>query len=139
MAEPSIAFRLVKRVHVAVHGATPCSDAEWLGYLEHIGARLEAVDAIYSFTLGGGPDTNQRKSAVSFWSTQPKRPPIAVVTPSMLVVRMAGALRWFMPTQIKAFLPRDIEAAFDYLGLDAEQRSATRRTVDALLPQLPRE
>jgi hypothetical protein len=44
-------------------------------------------------THGGGPDGGLRKAAVDFWARQRRQPPIAVVTPSILVVRMAGALR----------------------------------------------
>jgi hypothetical protein len=129
MVQRTFSYQLVGRVHVAVHGAAPPSDEEWHEYLEHIGAHLDRVDALYSFTSGGGPDGAQRRYAVEFWKHKPKQPPIAVVTPSLLVVRMAGALRWFMPTQIKAFLPSQMTAACDYLRLTSEQRRSVERVL----------
>jgi hypothetical protein len=132
MRGSTFAYKVARRVHVAVHGERSPGDEEWGAYLADIGARLGGVDAIYSLTYGGGPDGDQRKHAVEFWRRQPRRPPIAVVTPSLLVVRMAGALRWFMPSQIKAFIPRDVASAYEYLGLDAEQRQAVANAVAEL-------
>jgi hypothetical protein len=125
-------YKLARRVHVAVHGPDSPSDAEWEAYLDDIRHWLGFVDAIFSYTVGGGPSSPQRDRAVQFWREQPKQPPIAVVTPSILVVRMAGALRWFMPSQIKAFTPRDLDRAFEYLHLAAAERGAVEATVRAL-------
>jgi hypothetical protein len=128
-------YKLVRRVHVAVHGPHSPTATEWHAYLENIGEWIHAIDAVFSYTVGGGPDGRQRGQAVSFWQEREKQPPIAVVTPSLLVVRMAGALRWFMPSQIKAFTPANLRGAFDYLRLDGEQRAA----VEAALKQLAAE
>jgi hypothetical protein len=128
----SLAYDVAARVHVAVHGEDNPTDREWQAYLANIGARLAEVDAIFSSTRGGGPDRAQRMYAVDFWKEKPKQPRIAVVTPSMLVVRMAGALRWFMPTQIKAFGVRDVVGAFHYLELDANQQLGVTNLVAAL-------
>ena len=125
-------FKLARRVHVAVHSAESPSDDEWEAYLDDIRHWLGFVDGIFSYTVGGGPSSRQRDRAVQFWRAQSKQPPIAVVTPSVLVVRMAGALRWFMPSQIKAFTPRDIDRAFEYLHLAAAERSAVETTLRAL-------
>jgi hypothetical protein len=125
-------YEIVDRVHVAVHGTSDPSDDEWHAYLEHIGAHLDEIDGIVGYTLGGGPNSGHRKYAVEFWKRQRKTPRIAVVTPSMLVVRMAGALRWFMPSQIKAFSVRDLEGAFDYLALSASQRTAAKEAIAKL-------
>jgi hypothetical protein len=125
-------YKLVRRIHVAVHGRESPSDEEWETYLNDIGQWLRSVEGIFSYTVGGGPSAKQRSFAVEFWKRQPKQPPIAVVTPSILVVRMAGALRWFMPTQIQAFTPRNIQKAFDHLQLSAGERSAVEASVIAL-------
>jgi hypothetical protein len=132
----TMAFVVASRVHVAVHTAAAPSNREWRAYLDHIEAHLDGVDAIFSLTVGGGPDSSQRGYAVEFWRRQPKQPRIAVVTPSMLVVRMAGALRWFMPSQIKSFLPRDAAAAHEYLGLTPAQRAAVPKAIEALKREL---
>jgi hypothetical protein len=134
----SFDYTIAARVHVAFHGANDPTDREWEAYLRHIGASLRDVDGIVGMTMGGGPNRAQRAYAVEFWKQQSKQPPIAVITPSMLVVRMAGALRWFMPTQIKAFSIHDVSGAFDYLGLDAKQRTAVTETIELLKRQIQR-
>jgi hypothetical protein len=133
---PSFDYTVVSRVHVAVHGNVAPTDREWQGYLAHIGKNLSEVDAIVAYTMGGGPNHAQRSQSVEFWKTQPKQPPIAVITPSMLVVRMAGALRWFMPSQIKAFGINDLAGAFDYLRLSESQRESALETITLLKRRL---
>jgi hypothetical protein len=133
MGRATFAYEVVQRVHVAVHSAQAPSDEEWQAYMADIGQRLPQFDAVYSFAQGVGPSGAQRKMSVDFWKKQARQLPIAVVTPSLLVVRAAGALRWFMPSQIKAFIPRDKDKAFDYLKLTAAQRQSVERTVAALL------
>ena len=125
-------YKLVRQIHVAVHSAAAPSDDEWRAYLDNIQQGLRLIDGIISFTVGGGPDARQREAAVQFWRQQPRQPPIAVVTPSLLVVRMAGALSWFMPSQIKAFTPRNVVKAYDYLKLASEQRAAVENGVRVL-------
>jgi hypothetical protein len=125
-------YKLARRVHVAVHSAESPSDDEWQAYLDDIRHWLGFVDGIFSYTVGGGPNGRQRERSVQFWREQSKQPPIAVVTPSILVVRMAGALRWFMPGQIKAFTPRNLDRAFEYLQLGATERAAVEATLRAL-------
>lgn len=129
---PTFHYRLAQRVHVAVHGPELPSDEEWSAYLDDIGARLRNIDAVYVLTHGGNLSGDQRRRSVEFWQRSSKQPRIAVVTSSRLVVRVSGALRWFMPSQIKAFLPSQTEEAFAYLELDAAQRQAVARTVGEL-------
>jgi hypothetical protein len=57
----------------------------------------------------------------------------------MLVVRAAGALRWFMPSQIKAFAPRDVQGAYDDLDLRPFQRRAVDDAVAAARSELSLE
>jgi hypothetical protein len=125
-------YKLVRQIHVAVHSTASPSDDEWRAYLDNIQEWLRRIDGIFSFTVGGGPNARQREAAVQFWRQQPRQPPIAVVTPSLLVVRMAGALSWFMPSQIKAFTPRNVGKAYDYLKLASEQRAAVENGVRVL-------
>jgi hypothetical protein len=108
------------------------TDREWDQYLADIGVQLPGVDAIFSTTAGGGPNAEQRARSVAFWKAQSKQPRIAVLTPSRLVVRMVGALRWFMPSQIKAFNDWDVDSAYGYLGLGPTQRTAVGAAVDSL-------
>jgi hypothetical protein len=131
-----MAYKTSARVHVAVHTMSDPGVVEWGDYLADIGASLDRIDGVYSLTVGGGPTASQRAQAVEFWKKQPKTPRIAVVTPSMLVVRMVGALRWFMPSQIKAFGSRDTDSAYAYLGLTKAQIDAVEAAVLALRRRL---
>lgn len=129
---PTFHYRLAQRVHVAVHGPEAPSDDEWSAYLDDIAARLSRIDGIYVRTHGGDLTGEQRRRSVEFWRHSSTQPRIAVVTSSRLVVRVSGALRWFMPSQIKTFLPSQTEDAFAYLELDETQRGAVSRTVEEL-------
>jgi hypothetical protein len=128
----TMAYVVVARVHVAFHGAGDPSEREWSDYLADVSARLGEIDAVLSIAMCGSIDSKKRAQAVSFWKTAPKTPRIAVVTPSMLVVRAAGALRWFMPSQIKAFALGDVEGAYTYLGLKPQQRRLVAEAVRTL-------
>lgn len=125
-------YTIAARVHVAVHSAVSPSDEEWQAYLRDIGQALDQIDAVFGITVGGGPSAAQRSQSVAFWREKTKNPRIAVVTPSMLVVRMAGALRWFMPTQIKSFGIRNLDGAFGYLELAPGRRKAVMAAVTEL-------
>ncbi|MBX3273860.1 MAG: STAS/SEC14 domain-containing protein [Sandaracinaceae bacterium] len=129
---PTFHYRLARRIHVAVHGAERPSDEEWTAYLDDIGARLPQIDGLYVVTPGGDLSNDQRRRSVEFWRHAERQPRIAVVTSSRLVVRVSGALRWFMPSQIKTFLPAQTDAAFAYLALDEPQRRAVLRAVEEL-------
>ncbi len=126
-------YRLVRRIHVAVHKPGRPDNEQWQAYLAEIGRRVELIDAILVFTPDGSLSRAQRSLATDLWKPQIRKVPIAVVTPSLLVVRVVGALRWFMPGQIRAFLPRDIERAYSYAQLvQSEQRQAVERCVREL-------
>ena len=134
---PTFHYRVAQRVHVAVHGQDSPRDDEWSAYLADIAAHLSRIDALWVVTHGGNLSTEQRRQSVDFWRASPKQPRIAIVTPSRLVVRVSGALRWFMPSQIKAFLPQQAEDAYTYLGLDGGRRRAVAAAVEELSAQLP--
>lgn len=129
---PTFHYRLAQRVHVAVHGPERPSDDEWGAYLDDIAAELARIDGLYVVTQGGDLSSEQRRRSVEFWRQSAKQPRIAVVTSSRMVVRVSGALRWFMPSQIKAFLPSQTDEAFAYLALEEARRRAVLRTVDEL-------
>ncbi len=125
-------YRLVRRIHIAVHRPGQPSDDEWREYLADIGRRIELIDGVLVFAPHGELSRAQRGQASQFWKQQHKVPPLAVVTPSLLVVRTVGALRWFIPSQIRVFLTRDVGQAYEYLKLSSEQRQAVERCVREL-------
>lgn len=125
-------YRLVRRIHIAVHRPGQPGDEEWRAYLADIERRVDLIDGLLSFTPDGTLSRAQRSEAALLWKQQAKQPPLAVVTPSLMVVRVVGALRWFMPSQIRAFLPRDINLAYEYIKLGTDQRQAVERCVREL-------
>src|SRR5687768_5091560 len=118
----SMSFRTVSRIHITAHGREPPSDEEWNAYLHDIKAHLRELDALIVFTLGGAPTAAQRDATSKFWSGEPRRPRIAVLTPSVFVRTIVTALSWAMGQQIRAFSADDLDSAFGYLTLTLAQR-----------------
>lgn len=131
----SFAYTLVRHVHLAVHSPAVPRDDEWQAYLTDIERRLGTIEALLAFAPGGNLSAAQRKQSTQFWHRQSKKVPIAIITPDIMVVRLVGALRWFMPSQIKVFLPRNLEAALDYLQINSEHRPAVLRSARELARQ----
>jgi len=73
------------------------------------------------FSYGGAPDGAQRLQLSSMVEGGNFRVPLALVTDTMLVRAMVGALRWFNPA-IRAFGLSDARAAYDFLGLTPDER-----------------
>jgi hypothetical protein len=132
-----MSYRIVLRTHVAYHlpSEDPSTD-EWTEYMADIGRTIDSIDGVFSLTDGGGPNSAQRAISVKFWEAQAKKVPIAVVTPSTIVVGMTVALSWFIKTQIRAFSPDNVDAAFDYLQLSSLQRTAVFEAVTEMRAQL---
>jgi len=136
----TMAYELRGRTHVACHREQSPTDAEWDAYLADIGARLGRIDAVLAYAPGGSISTGltvgQQRRASAFWRDAPRKPPIAVVTSSRVIVRTAGALKWFMPEQIKTFGVWDPAGAWAHLGLDERQRRLALESLAALSARL---
>lgn len=132
----SMIFRTVSRIHIAAHGREPPSDEEWTAYLVDIKANLRDIDAIIVLTAGGAPTAAQREATSKFWAGEPRRPRIAVVTPSVFVRTIVTAMSWAMGQQIRAFSVEDLEGACSYLTLTIEQRRRVREEIARLQREL---
>lgn len=133
-----MAFKVVERVHVAVHTQESPGDGEWAQYLDHVGHHLDRIDGIFVWSEGGGPTAAQRDQSSKFWAAISPRPSIAVMTPSRFVRALASALSWTMGSQIRAFCEDDFDATFAYLHLGAGQRIAVLSAMDDLRRSLGR-
>lgn len=131
-----MAYDVSARIHVACHRDVEPSDAEWTAYLAHIEANLARIEGVLVLAPGGNLSFGQQRTSADFWKRQAKTPPIAVVTASRSVVRAAGALRWFMPAQIRAFGTWDADAVFAHLGCDARMRRLALHTLGKLAERL---
>jgi hypothetical protein len=118
----TMTFRVRSRVHIAVQNHETPADEEWTAYLSDIKAHLTEIDAVLTFTAGGGPTAKQRDATLKFWAGETRKPRIAILTPSTFVRTLATALGWAMGQQIRAFGADDLDGAFSYLHLTALQR-----------------
>jgi hypothetical protein len=122
-------FRTVSRIHIAANGREPPSDDEWTAYLQDIKANIRDIDALIILTAGGAPTAAQRASTSKFWAGEPRRPRIAVLTPSVFVRTIVTAMSWAMGQQIRAFSADDLESAFSYLTLTLVQRVKVKEEI----------
>jgi regulator of extracellular matrix RemA (YlzA/DUF370 family) len=115
------------RVMVAVHDATPPTEAEWERWVALVREPAAPVLRLLIETTGqGGPNAKQRKALAD--ATQGLDVRCAILSDSMAVRGVVTALAWLGLAQ-KAFQPLDHRAAGDYLDLTAAEY---RQVLDAL-------
>ena len=131
-----MAYLMAGETHVACHRPVAPSDEEWSAYLGHIERHLGRLTGILAFAPGSGPTFAQQRQSAAFWKKADTRPPIAVLTESRLVVRAAGALKWFMPDQIRAFGTWDPEPSFTHARVEPGQRDRVLRVLRGLATKL---
>ena len=132
----TMVYRVVKNVHVVVHTTEPPSDEEWRLFFDHLHRNLPTIEAIVVASAGGGPDGKQRDYAERFWMDKPKKPHIAVLTPSPFIRAVTGALGWLIGDRIRTFAELDFKGAFVYLNLDVEQGAAVQAALEELGQEL---
>ncbi len=113
-----MAFRHVGPIVVAVHdNQTPLAD-EWTQYLTllreldlELKGKLELASGVI-FTDGGGPSSSQR---VEFNKIVRGRTVVSAIVSESLAVRgIVGALSLFNPTGLKVFVPSEWRAAMEF-------------------------
>jgi len=109
------------RLNVVVHGAKAPSPLEWSRYLSEMSGRKEDELRVVVFSYGGAPGGAQRLQLSSMVEGGDFRVPLALVTDTLLVRAMVGALRWFNPA-IRAFALSETREAYEFLGLTTEER-----------------
>src|SRR6476620_10097389 len=93
---------VVERVSVVLHGTDAPSDDDWNAYLIEM-ENAQELNALFIFTLGGGPNAAQRKSVADMWQRRKSMPPTSLVTPSAVVRTIVTALNWVLPQKITPF------------------------------------
>lgn len=111
--------------------ATP-ADADWLAWMAAYQTHAKALRALMVFSLGGSPSATQRTEMNRFLQSRADLHRTAVVTASPLVRGIVTAMNWFLRPELRspAFAPGELEAASDYLQLDAATRTLFRRTIE---------
>jgi len=135
-AAASMVSTVVAGVCVVAHTADPPSDQEWNHYLDLMERRFAELKAIIVVTEGGAPEAKQRASLSKFWEKKSRKIPSAVLSPSTFVRAFVNAFGWMAGDRIQAFGRTDFDAAFNFLGLTADQRVAVSETLQAQLREL---
>lgn len=112
-------FKFLGSLHIIVVGERDPAPADWNAYVEAIQAEAKrGVSARQMRTLvfsdGGGPNAAQRK--VTNDLREGRNTPQAIVTVSGITRAVITALRLWSP-HCRAFAPRDMGPALDFLGV----------------------
>jgi len=121
-----MAWRLEGRLVIAVHTKASPSNQEWQRFLnEATRAGVDRNFRLFVVSYGGGPDGEQRRVlAAVVHKTTP--PPMATLTDSKLVRALMFALS-FINRSTKVLGLQEDDAAFNFLGLDGEERDTAVR------------
>jgi hypothetical protein len=128
-----MAWRIEGRLNVVVHGPSSPTNLEWTRYVADLRLLRGKDFRVIVFSHGGGPDGAQRRQLTSAFDNE-LRVPVALLTESVLIRGIVGALRWFNP-RLRAFGLGEVTAACDHLDVTADERDRMR----ALRSELERE
>lgn len=133
-SRPNMVQEFVGTIMLVVHTSDSPSDPEWERYIAGL-ASMKDLNALRSivFTDGGAPNLSQRRALNDFLADRQVLG--AVVSHSHLVRGVVTALRWYNP-KIRAFSPREIQTAFDYVGVRPEELDPVWETVERLRARL---
>jgi hypothetical protein len=124
------------RLMVCVQSEAKMSDTDWDAYTGELHALYAAgrLCRIFVFGDGDGPNARQRKKLHhrGLYENHPIN--TAVTTHSLIARGVVTAISWF--TDIRAFSPEEIDAAFRYLTIPEADWLATRRTIAKFRVQL---
>ena len=101
---------------------------------EAVRAGVDGNFRLFVVSFGGGPSGEQR-GALAEIVRKASTPPMAMLTDSKLVRALMFAFS-FINRSTKVLGLNDADAAFDFLGLDGEQRNVARRLRRELEAQL---
>jgi hypothetical protein len=128
----TVASRQVGNVTVIVHSAAPPADDEWNELMSESSTVYGPLRGLV-YTAGGAPNAAQRAKLTSLYGN--RQILIAVLTESAFARAAGTALRWFRP-EVRMFSPRDVNAALDYLQVEASARAEVVRVLDDLKAEL---
>jgi hypothetical protein len=131
---PTMLYKFIDGIHVAVHLPSNPTDAEWDAYIKDIGESLPGMTGLLSYSEGGGPTPPQRKAINRFWAAQTKKVPLAIVTTSKVVKILVTALSWVMGERIRGFTT--VDEGLEYLDISPDRREGLKIAVEELMRSL---
>jgi hypothetical protein len=81
-----------------------------------------ARNRIVVFSAGGGPTPTQRKELEDLTATKAEDLRVAIITASRVARGIVTAIRWYRGDSNVAFDPKNVDLAFNFLELTAEER-----------------
>jgi hypothetical protein len=120
----TMAWLIEGRLNVVVHGPKSPTNLEWTRYLADLRVLKGTDFRVIVFSHGVGPDGAQRRQLTATFDNELKVP-VALLTESILVRGIVGALRWFNP-RFRAFGLNEMTAACSHLELNADERDRVR-------------
>ena len=129
----SLRFDLVDHVLVIVHADMPPLDEDWRRMAVFRDANRDRIRGnLVIAPPRASISASQRADVASFMRGQVS---IAVVTDSALIRGIARAVG-FLGVQVRAFSPRELESALNYLLVAASKHQEIIRRIDGLKAQL---
>jgi hypothetical protein len=134
-ADPTLLYRSIGSLVLLVHAAVPPAADEWTEYvsaLEAVGRNHPEQVTLLVIGESSGPSAAQREELKM---RAPRNIRTAVVTNSTIARTIVTILGWVTPS-IQAFLPANIDGAFDHLSTPREARPEILKRVAALRVQV---
>lgn len=133
------------KIVLSLHRRAPPSDEDWTEYIVAIESAMAACGNVpervrgLSISDGGGPNAKQREMVKALLKRHGRsRGVVSIVTADPVGRGIIKALSWFNP-DTRAFTPREMPEALDYLQLTPSQRAELELAVDAALIEYPIE
>lgn len=122
-----MAHGFVGSTMITVHGTGSPTKAEWNLYIKEEEELLKRkkISGVLVFTLGGAPDSNQRKQYTELLAKYKADLPCAVVSDATIVRNVVTAISWINP-HIKVFPPKDLRHALGFAGVTDFREAAAR-------------
>jgi hypothetical protein len=119
-----MAFMVIDRMFLLVHGAEDPTNEEWALYLDAIQRHGVDRTMLLVYTDGGGPSAMQRRYLNELLNG--RTVPVAVLSDSAKVRGLVTVMSWFNP-QIRAFSPAELVVALAYLEVPTSRAELIER------------
>ena len=119
-------FGRLGELYVALHPSVDPAGEDWLAMLDDLKRELPSVRGVFVYTMGGGPNADQRRRLAEVYAANPGVSLLAVVTPSAAVKAIVTAINWFVRHAFKMFSPEHLDDAFGHLRASSTEQAAIR-------------